>query len=91
MPILADKAYFDKEKNLVFLNEDGEIFIVPFEKERRSWQEKKVRYYLVGRVLKSPTERVKRFRLVRGEIYFADQESDRIIISKIKNLKGILE
>lgn len=87
----ADNAYFDKENNLVFLNEDGEIFIVPFEKERRSWQEKKVRYYLVGRVLKSPTERVKRFRLVRGEIYFADQESDRIIIRKIKNLKGILE
>jgi len=30
---------------------------------------------------------VKRFRLVRGEIYFADQESDRIIIRKNKKFK----
>jgi hypothetical protein len=87
----ADKAYFDKEKNLVILNEDGEIYVVPFEKERRSWQEKNVRYYLGGGVSKSTKGDMKRFRVVRGEIYFADQESDRIIIRKIKNLKGISE
>jgi len=87
----ADNAHFDKEKNLVFLNEDGEIFIMPFEKESRSWQEKKVRYYLAGGVSKSTRGDMKRFRVVRGEIYFADEESDRIIIRKIKNLKGISE
>jgi len=85
----ADNAHFDKEKNLVFLNEDGEIVIVPFEKASRSWQEKKVRYYLAGGVSKSTKGDMKRFRLARGEIYFADEESDRIIIRKIKNLKGI--
>ncbi|HRD02464.1 MAG TPA: hypothetical protein PLP57_07465 [Candidatus Saccharicenans sp.] len=89
--LVADSVHFDKEKNLVFLNEDGEIFILPFEKESRSWQEKKIRNYLAGMVSKSSMGKMKRFKMVSGEIYFSDEEPDRIIIRKIKSLKKVLE
>lgn len=83
LPLRLDGLYFDEDLNLNFLIDDGRAMKIYFNKENKTWDEKskKFRKYNFGKSIAAGKGRP---AVIKGHIYYADEENNEVVIRKIK-------
>ncbi|MGB9836987.1 MAG: hypothetical protein ACPLRX_09650 [Candidatus Saccharicenans sp.] len=83
-PLTVEGLYLqDDGFDLCLLNDDGRLLKIKFKAEKKTWDEniKVVRQYNFGKSIASGRGRPK---AIKGHIYFADEESNEVVVKRIK-------
>lgn len=81
--LTVDGLYLDDDFNLCFLKDDGRLLKIKFDAEKRTWDEdrKVARKHNFGKTIADGKGRP---TLIRGHIYYADEENDEVVVKRIK-------
>lgn len=82
-PLTVDGLCLDDDFNLCFLKDDGRLVKINFDAEKRTWDEniKMVRKINFGKGIAGGKGRP---IVIKGHIYYADEESDEVVVKRIK-------
>lgn len=84
LPVLSvDYLYLDEDFNLNFVYDDGQIFKIHFNKENKKWDENLKTAYKRN-FGKSIAAGKGRPRIIKGHIYYAEEENGEVVIRRVK-------
>jgi len=84
LPVLSvDMLHLDENNNLFFLQDDGRVHIFHFKKENKTWDENLMttHEYRLGKTIAAGKGRP---QVIKGTIYYAEEEDGQVVIRRIK-------